>query len=199
MDDELQILETRAKMGSRAGSRAEVQRRHIEDDGGRGRGGRRGGRGVDKAIRKELEEERSDPSDDWSCAVLEEGDYSRLRGMILVSAASSPFSGGVFEIVLEVADNYPYTPPEVLFVTPVFHPFVDPESGLVSLPLLSSEWSPAECISTVMQAVHEMLVDVKAAEDNGARVVHPEAGDLWCNNRDAFVDRAKETTAEYAI
>ncbi|KNC48023.1 ubiquitin carrier protein, variant [Thecamonas trahens ATCC 50062] len=148
--------------------------------------------------------DKMDPSDDWSYALLEEDNYTQLRGMVLVSTQGSPYEGGVFEVLIDVPVGYPYTPPELHFVTPVFHPYVDAASGAVSLPILGEAWSPAESLSTVLQALHELLVfdgldDPSLYADQGYEVLNDEAAELWIGEIDAFCARARDATCMHAI
>lgn len=43
----------------------------------------------------------------------------------LCGPKSSPYEGGVFELVINVPERYPFEPPVVKFVTPVYHPNID--------------------------------------------------------------------------
>jgi peroxin-4 len=43
--------------------------------------------------------------------------------------AGSPFSGGIFNVRLRVPENYPISPPQVFFLTKIFHPNIHADSG----------------------------------------------------------------------
>jgi len=41
---------------------------------------------------------------------------------VLFGPEGTPWEGGVFKLTLEFTDEYPNKPPEVKFVSPIFHP-----------------------------------------------------------------------------
>ena len=45
-------------------------------------------------------------------------------------AEDTPYEDGLFYLALEAPVNYPFRPPRVRFVTPIFHPAVDTEGNL---------------------------------------------------------------------
>ncbi len=46
---------------------------------------------------------------------------------VLRGPQDTPYDGGFFRIVLVVPETYPMSPPQVYFITPVFHPNVHPK------------------------------------------------------------------------
>jgi ubiquitin-conjugating enzyme E2 T len=58
----------------------------------------------------------------------------------------TPYEGGVFTVSIVIGERYPHEPPNVRFVTPVYHPNIDSE-GRICLNLLKMPpkgvWSPA--------------------------------------------------------
>ena len=58
----------------------------------------------------------------------------------------SPYSGGVFFVLIHFPPDYPFKPPKVQFQTKVYHPNVNSQ-GSICLDILKEQWSPALTIS----------------------------------------------------
>jgi ubiquitin-conjugating enzyme E2 D/E len=80
----------------------------------------------------------------------------------LMGPAEGPYSAGVWELSVTFPPEYPYRPPTIFFVTPIYHPFVCQTSGKVAGLLDVKTWSPAFGIRDILYYLHSMLVDVKA-------------------------------------
>ncbi|KAG8343353.1 putative Ubiquitin conjugating enzyme [Trypanosoma vivax] len=72
---------------------------------------------------------------------------------VLKGPSETPFEGGKYRLCLSVPRDYPMVPPKANFVTKVFHPNVDFETGAVCLDILKSRWSPAWTLVNVCRAV----------------------------------------------
>jgi len=53
----------------------------------------------------------------------------------IIGAEDTPYDGGIFVIHLSLPDRYPFEPPKVCFVTPIYHPNID-ERGRICLDTL---------------------------------------------------------------
>lgn len=71
----------------------------------------------------------------------------------------TPFEGGVFEIVLQVPEQYPLIAPNVRFKTKIFHPNVHFKTGEICLDILKTAWSPAWTLQSVCQAIIALMSD----------------------------------------
>ena len=61
-------------------------------------------------------------------------DATRLRAVV-VGTSSTPFANGRFRLSVVIPERYPYEPPKVRFVTPIYHPNVD-RAGRICLSTL---------------------------------------------------------------
>ena len=66
----------------------------------------------------------------------------------IMGPGDSPYSGGVFFVMIHFPPDYPFKPPKVQFQTKVYHPNVNSQ-GSICLDILKEQWSPALTISKV--------------------------------------------------
>lgn len=122
---------------------------------------------------------------------------------ILISRAEiqgpkdSPFEGGTFKLNIQIPDRYPFEPPSVRFITPIYHPNID-SSGRICLDILKmppkGSWTPSLNVSTVLTSIQLLMDD--ANPDDGLMV---EISDLFRRNYKQYCENAKASTAKYAI
>lgn len=87
--------------------------------------------------------------------------------------ADTPYANLVFKLSMEFAANYPYSPPTVLFKTPIYHPNVD-FSGRICLDILKDKWSAIYNITTVLLSLQSLL-----GEPNNSSPLNGQAAELW--------------------
>eukprot|EP00656_Telonema_subtile_P042709 TRINITY_DN4852_c0_g1_i1.p1 TRINITY_DN4852_c0_g1~~TRINITY_DN4852_c0_g1_i1.p1 ORF type:complete len:154 (-),score=40.56 TRINITY_DN4852_c0_g1_i1:415-876(-) len=70
----------------------------------------------------------------------------------------SAWQGAALHLTIEFTEEYPMKPPEVLFVTKMYHPNIY-ESGAICLDILQNKWSPSYDISAVLTSIQSLLTD----------------------------------------
>lgn len=74
----------------------------------------------------------------------------------------SPFENGTFKLDVEIPQRYPFDPPQMRFVTPIYHPNID-EAGRICADILKmppiGSWKPALNLSTVLMALSGLMSD----------------------------------------
>jgi ubiquitin-protein ligase len=75
----------------------------------------------------------------------------------ILGGAKSPFAGGKFDIAIDISSDYPFRQPCVKFVTKVYHPNVDLNTGAIALPTARNVWTPAMKIIDVLKEVELLL------------------------------------------
>lgn len=87
------------------------------------------------------------------------------------------FEGGAFKAELLLPDDYPLSPPKVVFDTKIYHPNID-NLGRICLDILKKNWSPALQIKSVLLSIQSLL-----SEPNPDDPLNNEAADKWKNNK----------------
>jgi len=75
--------------------------------------------------------------------------------------ADTVYAGKTFKLTIAFPPTYPYTPPEVLFKTPVYHPNID-FAGRICLSILNKVhedggWSAALNTGNVLLSIQSLL------------------------------------------
>lgn len=106
---------------------------------------------------------------------------------IITGPEDTPWEGGLFRLKLKFSDSYPLLPPEVRFLTPIFHPnvYVD---GRVCLSILDSFWSPSLSVQSVLLSLQSLLSD-----PNPRSSANAEAGGLLVNNPNEYYRRVLDS------
>lgn len=95
------------------------------------------------------------------------------------------YSGMKFKISLEFPQDYPYSPPTVLFTSPMYHPNVD-MSGHICLDILKDRWSAVLNVQTILLSLQSLL-----GEPNNSSPLNAQAASLW-DDPDEFALRLKQ-------
>lgn len=107
---------------------------------------------------------------------------------------NTPFEGGSFEVKLEIGEEFPQKPPKGYFLTKIFHPNVNFETGAICLSTLSQDWTEDMGLDHLLLTVKCLLI-----EPNPESALNEEAGRLLLENYDDYFARAKLMTQVHAI
>jgi len=144
-----------------------------------------------KRITRELKELQQDPPCNCSAGPAKEEDIYNWKATI-IGPEGSPYSGGLFHLVIQFPTDYPFKPPKVQFVTKIFHPNINANGG-ICLDILKDQWSPALSIGKVLLSISSLLTD---ANPNDPLV--PDIARMYVNNRPEYDRIAREWTIRYA-
>ena len=140
-------------------------------------------------LQKEYEDFKNDPPTNCSAAPID-GDIYKWEAVIY-SSTGSVYEGGIFNLMIEFPQNYPFKPPKVKFTTKIYHPNINLGGG-ICLDILKDNWSPALTISKHL--FHMFLL----TDPNPDDPLVPEIADIYVKNRLQYDLTAREWTNYYA-
>ena len=144
---------------------------------------------------KELERLKTDPPHGITCWPRD-GMLNHLEAKLL-GGEGTPYEGGVFKLEITIPNRYPFEPPDVQFITKIYHPNID-TAGRICLDVLKSpptgSWKPAHNIHTILTSIQLLL-----AEPNPDDGLMAEISSEYKHQRPTFLAKAKEWTQKYAM
>ena len=105
----------------------------------------------------------------------------------------SPYEDGIFQVKINLPDNFPKGRPFLYFITKMFHPNIRQSDGLVSLNLMY-EWKESRTIEEVLFGFIEVMDNPRVG--TGYR---EEPQKLLEQDRDKFFEKVEEYTYKYAM
>lgn len=145
---------------------------------------------VSKRLQKELMALMM--SSDKSISAFPEGEnFFKWIGTIC-GPEGTVYKGQKYKLLLEFPNSYPYSAPNVKFLTPCFHPNVD-LSGSICLDILKDKWSALYDVRTILLSIQSLL-----GEPNNDSPLNSQASQMWPNQDeykkflDEFYEKHKE-------
>ncbi|KAL7822949.1 ubiquitin-conjugating enzyme E2 [Trichoderma gracile] len=112
---------------------------------------------------------------------------SPCRNAVIIGPADTPFEDGTFRLVMQFEEQYPNKPPQVKFISQMFHPNVY-ATGELCLDILQNRWSPTYDVAAVLTSIQSLLND-----PNTGSPANVEASNLYKDNRKEYTKRVRET------
>lgn len=109
----------------------------------------------------------------------------------MVIDGTDAFKGGKFVVELDFSE-YPFKPPQIKFLTKVYHPNVAADGKICTL-AIETNWVPTKSASDVVDFV---LTTFRAPTDENAQDM--DIANKWKNNRAQWEATAAEWTNMYA-
>lgn len=131
-----------------------------------------------------------------SCFPLKDNQYDNLS-VILLGPKGSPYEKGTFKLTVSIPERYPFEPPLVKFITPVYHPNID-NGGRICMDLLKmppkGTWLPTITLETLLVSLQSLL-----ANPNPDDPLMMDIAYEYKYNMDTFIQNAKQQTEKYAV
>jgi len=112
----------------------------------------------------------------------------------ITGPVGSPYEGGVFYLYLKVPMLYPFRPPEVRFLTKIFHPNVNRHGDIGIDSIQQGNWVSGLTLTKVLISIQSLLTDPYCDV-----CMEPEVGQLCRADRDTFNAVAREWTWRFAM
>ena len=112
--------------------------------------------------------------------------------VILKGPDKSCYENRLFKLLLIFPENYPEDPPDIRFITKIYHPNIS-EDGVICISSNSTDWNPNSNIINIIYSIYVLLK--KPNLDHG---LNKEALMLYKNDYQSFAKKAKEFNDENA-
>ena len=99
--------------------------------------------------------------------------------VVMFGANGSLYESGIFKLVMIFCHEYPYKPPQIKFLSRIFHPNVSLD-GTVCPKILQRNWSPATTVNLITESII-LLLDNPCLDDETN--YNPNAKDLFQTNK----------------
>eukprot|EP00756_Hemistasia_phaeocysticola_P031341 Hpha_TRINITY_DN16346_c1_g7::TRINITY_DN16346_c1_g7_i1::g.61289::m.61289/K06689/UBE2D, UBC4, UBC5; ubiquitin-conjugating enzyme E2 D len=145
-----------------------------------------------RRVQKEVENFVKNPPPGISGGPVNASDLLHWNAVI-VGPEDSPYKGGLFNIDVQIGQQYPMQPPKMKFTTRIVHPNIHSD-GRICLDILggwdgsdTKAWSPAFTIEKVLLMLQSLLSA-------------PNFDDPWTKIKpDEWIEKATEGTRRYAM
>ena len=150
---------------------------------------------------EECEESISDPI--ISASPIDENLF--LWRATLKASAYSPYASGHFSLNLKFPNEYPWEPPNVTFITPIYHPNINENGDIDLAQLRNDQWNPSLTIKAVLVSIAAVINEPVDAHkylepnyDENEFQFNRECVTLYNENRLLYEEKANECAVQYA-
>lgn len=145
-----------------------------------------------KRIAQEIKDLNENPVTNCSAGPINDTDLTKWRATIF-GPEGTPYHGGVFYLDVQFPSDYPFKPPKMIFITPIYHCNINRSGGICLDILKDQQWSPALTISKVLLSICSLLAD-----PNPKDPLVPEIAELFMNHKEIHNANALEFTLKHA-
>ena len=143
-----------------------------------------------KRLANELNDLDKNPVSNCSAGPVD-SDMTHWKATIF-GPEGTPYYEGIFELDIKFTNEYPFKPPQIYFITPIYHCNIS-TSGNICLDILKNNWNSALTISKVLLSICSLLT-----EPNFNDPLVNEISNLYKANPKEYENTAKTWTQIYA-
>ncbi|XP_015986296.1 ubiquitin-conjugating enzyme E2 T isoform X2 [Rousettus aegyptiacus] len=114
----------------------------------------------------------------------------------ILGGADTPYEKGVFKLEVVIPERYPFEPPQIRFLTPIYHPNID-SAGRICLDILKlppkGAWRPSLSIATVLTSIQLLM-----SEPNPDDPLVADVSSEFKYNKPVFLRNARQWTEKHA-
>jgi ubiquitin-conjugating enzyme E2 S len=114
----------------------------------------------------------------------------------LLGPSNTPYHNGTFTVDISIPNDYPSSPPKANFLTKIFHPNINIQTGEVCVNILKRDWEREreKGLVNILLIIKCLLI-----EPNYDSALNEEAAMFLRENYDEYSKRAKMMTELYAM
>ena len=155
-----------------------------------------------QALRRIRDELRDNPHPDpniggFSVGLIDEDNFFEWRACF-GGPRGTPYNGGIFYLILKYPDNYPSSPPKVIFKTPIYHMNVraraDGNGSLGESNLnIINQWKPEFKVKDILVSIYSLCY-----MNNIDCAFSSDMAEEYRNNKSLYEEKIKYFTRKYA-
>ncbi|KAM3182883.1 hypothetical protein ACTXT7_011463 [Hymenolepis weldensis] len=143
-----------------------------------------------KRLQNELLTIEKRPLKDMTVGLVDSKDLFHWKATIK-GPLNSPYANGYFLLDIQIPQEYPFTPPKVMFVTRIFHPNISSEGNIC---FRKSDWTSALNITDVLFTILDLLEYPDLDKPGRSQIIH-----MTKENYQRYYWFAKRFTEKYAL
>ena len=112
--------------------------------------------------------------------------------IIMEGPEDTPYEGGIFELFIEFTNEYPSKPPNIRFITPIYHCSIN-SSGRIGLTILDRFYAPGVRVGDIFNHVYGHLIDAEPDDP-----LDSVKATLLRFDRNEYLKKARDYTEQHA-
>uniref|UniRef100_A0AC34RQ70 UBC core domain-containing protein n=1 Tax=Panagrolaimus sp. JU765 TaxID=591449 RepID=A0AC34RQ70_9BILA len=145
-----------------------------------------------KRIVREMEEIKANPP------IFVEGldtEPDNIRKwFIIIKPRINPYKHGAFKIKLDLHPEYPFKPPRIQFLTPIYHPNVDKQGNLCLSVIQMDNWKITTSIEAVLSSLMTLI-----EKPEPERALRMNLAEMYIQQHDNFLKTAALKAKKHGI